>query len=286
MSWQRNQRWNYWGTKPKVQQSQKATKSGKESQFPGYDHAGSSLPSSSSKLDGEVGMKQALQALMKTNRLEVPEELKSMIEEPLGEVREQQKHLNNKRRAIQKLDRLKQARVSKIKKWENFKSDLAKHLKAEQEKYDKDMESLKESINQAQIEVDRIESGMPPTEEEELDIDSMLEDSTEQELRRQLLIAHQEAEKQRKTMEQMQETLQAYAHALKNETPAPGGTMPEVSSPQGVKEPKTKEALAKEKEARRKRMEAVEAAKRNNESLRERSPRRESQDSQDVNALG
>ena len=209
----------------------------------------------------------------------MPEEYKDFLMAPMEGVNEQQKHLNAKRKAIQKMERLKQAKQTKIKKWESFKTEMSKHLRTEQERYDKDMQDLEVAIAAAVKEAERIEQGLPEETQEELE--EMLEDQGEQELQRLLQEAREESRRNQEQIRLLQAQVQTYMQqAATPQPPAPDvGLSIET---QNVKTPVTAEDQAKAKAERRARMDRVERVERQlKEKERERSPRRDSQESLD-----
>ena len=278
MSWnprKANSQWNYW-PKQKAPKNKAGDPKAKKQGFPGYDAQYSSLPSSSStgSAGEESTAKQILQALLKSNNLQVPDEIKGLIDEPLEGVREQQRHLNVKRKAIQKLDKLRQAKIAKGKKWDSFKAELAKHLRQEQEKFERDIQDLDVAIVEAQKEVDRIEQGLPPEDEKEDDLEELLAEDSSSDAKQMLKEAQEINKRDQEQIQRLKAQLQAYTQSAAHPTgPAPDTGMEPNQSPQHVRPPKTKEQLAKEKAERRARIDKVETMQAQLGLDRERSPR-------------
>ena len=292
MSWRKQSQtsWNYWPAKQKSANARdgKPRKDAKDkkSAFPGYDAAagGSASSSSSGLQEEEFTAKKVLQALMKNNSLEMPEEYKTFLTEPMGEVKEQQKYLNAKRKAIQRVERLKQAKLTKVRKWDSFKIEMARHLRQEQERYDKDMQEIEAAIAAAMKEAERIEQGLPEEPKDE-DLESLLEDNGDADTKRQLQEAREEGKRNQEMIQQLQRQLQAYMQQENNPAgPNPGVNLGLMDSPQQIIKPKTPEEIAKEKNERRARIDRVEKMEqqlKEKDRERERSPRRDSQESLD-----
>ena len=163
MSWQQwdgqySKKWNLWPRTPK-KKVQQAQKDSTKSTFPPYESlaSSSSRSGSSGSMKPEEEMRKAMQTLVQANGLVVPDEVKQLIEEnPLEQVKSAQSFLNKKRRLIAKLERLRNAKASKAQAWQKYRELLAKSLKEEQERYEKDVEDLTKAIETTQMELDRV----------------------------------------------------------------------------------------------------------------------------------
>ena len=290
MSWKgRNaEKWNYWPKTPKKQgrQNQQGTGRGRQAkgtEIPGYDASQySSAPSApSSASQGESDLKKAMQSLVDANKLHIPDEMKALLEiDGMQAVKQEQQALNRKKKLVLKLERLKLAKTSKTQALARYKEDILKKLRSEQDRYEKEMEELEQSIQQTQLELDKMENGMSEDESEE-DLDKILQDPEK-------LKMAQELEDERKRNQQAQNQLLVLKEQIKTYQ-ANAGNVPfpeETATPDNAA---IKEAQKEEEEARRRRRERIKKVDNafKDADARERSPRRESQDSShDINELG
>ena len=274
-------KWDYWHKRqPKKPQPHGK---GKDGGLPGYD-AASSWPSSSSKgqtQEETPGINKALKALFKANNLVVPQELKEVLKDDgLEEIQEEQRSLNQKRKAITKIERLKKAKGQKQQQWETFKANLTKHLQQEREKYDKDMNELAEAIAKAEKALEDLENGVTPEKEQEMDL-SMLEEE-DQMLKIQLEESKRANVQYQMRLEQLEKQLQqAQAYTANQETttaPMPKENQYGPTSPQGIHKREEDQRARQERQARMRKVQQ-EMDKQEKERNRERSPRRESQES-------
>ena len=298
MSWNQQKKWGppspawkYWHQKPVKNQNTGKGKGKGGSVFPSYDTT-KPLPSSSSagqQEEKEVGVKKALSALLKANQLTIPEELLATLQEDgMEEIKQEQRSLNQRKRAYQKLERLKRAKGQKKQQWEIFRSDLHKHLNQEMEKYQKDLAEIDAAIAKAQKDIDAIESRQALEAESTEDLENLLEGDAE--IRSQLESAQKQNAEYEARLRQMSQQLQAYASSSTTPTPLPAEKEFGTSSPQQgqkmkeIQEEKDKKART-ERQARIKQVEDM--MKLQNPPDRERSPRRESQESHgDLGSLG
>ena len=201
-----------------------------------------------------------------------------MLEEnPMEEIKTAQNFLNKKRRLIAKMDRLRKAKAGKVQAWQRYRENMAKTLREEQEKYEKDIESLNKTIEITQQEIDSFGDG-PEEEMEEVDtLENMLQNPETVRLKAELANAQARQQEMCAAMRQMQEQMKEYQSKMTS-GPMPSGTA--ETTAEMVKEA-AKEA---ERIARLARMKKVEDQLYKD---RERSPRRESQDSsQGLHDLG
>ena len=277
MSWKgRGKAWNYWPHTPKKQQKNKGTgrgKSSKEPSIPGYDAV---LPSSSASgsTTGDSDLKRAMQSLVEANKLSIPDDLKALLEtNGLESVKQEQQVLNKRKKLLSKIERLKQGKVQRTQALARYKDEMIRKLRSEQERYDKEMEDIEQSIQSAQLELDKLENGLPEEEDEE-DLQTLLKDPEKEILTQQLEQERQRSQQAQEQLLALQRQLQTYKSTSTNVPYPENGDKLEI------------EVQDAEKRARKERMKKVEEAFAKNTD-RERSPRRDSQDSVgDMQSLG
>lgn len=185
--------------------------------LPGYDAV---VPSSSStstrdtKLDDQV--KLAMREVLQTNHLEVPEVLRDSLEPKMNEeVNLAQKHLNAKRKLIQKLERLQGAKEKKAASWTQFQEKLKEHLLAEKTRFETEQEELETAIKETRNELEKMKAtdvemgqgGKPPSEVEPSNLET--EENMDPEL-----LAKVNEEQQRLIADQVEMLRQAQAGQL------------------------------------------------------------------------
>ena len=250
--------------------------------FPSYDAADTSSLASSSTASGDL--KKAIQWLASSTTAEVPEEIKQILDDGgMQSLKDEQTSLNKRKKLAAKLERLKRARTQKQAQWAAYKEKMALRLREEQDKFDREQADLSKSIQETQNAIDRFgeEDEGPPEDPETFLQDPekiLLAKELEQAKNQNQQTMQQLAEMQRQQI-LMQQQIQAYAAATSSKTPM---VIPE--------EPAAAEAREAVKKARQERMRKVEDQMKL-DAARERSPRRESQnsdivDSQDMEKLG
>ena len=183
--------------------------------LPGYDAVAPSSSASTSK-DGKMDdqMKLAMRTMLQANRLEVPEALKELLEPKMTEeVNVAQRQLNAKRKLIQKLERLQNAKERKIQNWDKFQEQLKEHLAAERVKFDTDQDELEKAIKETQSEIDKLKNGdndmcppgLPP-------VDLELEKLAAEDTKCQGGMVPQMVEEQRKIMADQAEMIRQAQH--------------------------------------------------------------------------
>ena len=284
MSW--NQPWphNKWPLWPKTPQKTKQKTRGKDNvkalDFPSYDtfSASSSAPASSSAGD----LKKAVQWLASSTTTEVPDEIKQILDDGgMQEIKQEQQSLNKRKKLALKLERLKQAKATKVAQWTKYREKMALRLQEEKDKFEKDQADLDKSIAETQHAIDIFGEEEEPASAP--DPEMLLQDPEKIQLTKDLEQARQyqkhamaQMEEMKKQQAHMQQQLQAYAAAVSTNTP------PENE----MVDPSVAEAREAAKTARQERIRRVEDQMRK-DAQRERSPRRESQtDSQDFHTLG
>ena len=283
MAWQLpwNKKWNVWPKSPKVTRpTQKKAAKGKAPEFPDYDAMlGSSSASSGQSAD--LSMRQAVHSLLEANQLKVPDELKTYFQEgEMESLRSEQSVLNKKKKMAAKVDRLRNAKALKTRQWTSYKEELTKKFKKEQDKHEREQEELSAAIIEAQAALDRFTAGEEESENAPSeDLVTLLADPEKIQMAQDLEHAQRKEknameliQEQSRQMAQMQAQLQAYSSqsaAINLDPPAP-------TSPSNA----LSEVREQAKKDRRARMKLVEDTKQKIDGTdRERSPRRDSQES-------
>ena len=192
MAWGGRQ-WNgsYWkGTKAKPSPKRKVDKKKDKQQpkeaIPHYDAdcwvVGSSA-SSSKQSDGTAAgnmqdITKLLKSVVQAGKIELPPEAMKLLEDSTKEdgratFSAEQKTLNARRKAFNKVNRLKEAMSKKTERFAAYKQALKEQLATETERFEKDMAEIKENLAKAEADLARIEAGEPeevtPIEVETLD---------------------------------------------------------------------------------------------------------------------
>ena len=281
-SWRNTSPYSYWGGatrksrsnggngakgkskgKDKSAQDKKKNEDGHKdgNAFPAYDKmeipqtAAATVGTSSSSKDGQWAMQHVLQGLVEANPgLKLTPQLEQAIQgsksaEAKQDLYDQQKALNAKRKASQKLERMEQALQRKRFQMEAYREQIRQQLQAEMKRFAAETKDLEEAIAMQKEIVDRLEKGIVQEEDENMgifvDVQEQhslaallgLQDDKESEER----IAQLQKEKQEALMQaqQMQEKLNIMMAAA----PMPGlaGTSqsPQMPYPDGRKRPKT-----------------------------------------------
>ena len=158
------QQWSQGKSKDKREKDKaKGKGSAPATTLPAYDLQPWSSQAGSSKEDGAHKgdfWKAALQEIVNTNRLEVPDKLKEMMQDNVAStISKDQKLLNQKRKFLAKLDRLKKAEVKKTEQWTSFKQDLKEHLQKEQCRYERACRTPPKAQDETQVELDKLMGG-------------------------------------------------------------------------------------------------------------------------------
>ena len=281
--------WNLWGTPPKKKNEKKKEKDEDKSLFPGYD----SLRSSSSTQPSVEGMKSALKEAMKstTDKESAEGGLLKAVQQIVGanaedeekeELRSLQKDLNIRKKLVEKMSRLKKAKVEKARAWDTYKEELRRHYDQEHEKFKKDLTGIDAEIKNTADKIEELDAEAalrekPVPSMEGIDMDA----ATNMELREQLARAQQEQANTAKMLALLQTQFQAYTSSGAH------GPMPSEAA-----------ALPSPSDLRKRRLAQVERTGPAQPSQvptfriddeRERSPRRSEPpgpDSQDLDKLG
>ena len=266
-AWRGGQSYQYWGTSrrtPKQQQSsgakgknkgktkeekKKPEETAKENTMcPAYDDMAiptATSTASSSKVGGEDGPWQlALQGLVAANpSLTLPPELEAVMSgnkaaDAKKDLYDQQKSLNMKRKATQKLERMEQALRRKRFQMEAYREQLRQQLHMEMQRFSAETKDLEAEIEKQREVVARLEKGIVKEEDEHMeafvDVQDQpslamllgIQDDQETEER----IARLQREKQEAVMlaQKMNEKMRIMMAAQ----PMPGGAVPTGASPQ------------------------------------------------------
>ena len=176
MSWQGGQWRNYWKGAGRGQRKQRKEDKGKggsktKESIPQYDaDCWESAPSSSSSRTpdhvnpGLQDLTKILQTVVQAGGIELPPEAKQILEATAAEENRstftsEQRQLNARRKAFNKVQKLKEALTKKHEKFKMFRQALKEQLNVETERYDKDVTEIKDKIKQAESELARIEAG-------------------------------------------------------------------------------------------------------------------------------
>ena len=136
--------------------------------MPGYDSAlwSTSLSASSSTTpEPSVSeLTRVLKSIVETGQLKVPPEAAHLLasQEKLElkeEMQKEQRSLNAKRKAHNKVIRLKETLEGKKQKFQAYKMALKEQLAKETERFEQDMQSLKDAITEAEANLAKIERG-------------------------------------------------------------------------------------------------------------------------------
>lgn len=177
------QNWN--GNRGKDRKEQKDKSKGKglgghKPALPSYDSSSTpSLSSNTTKQEGNSKdhfWRSALQEIVEQNKLEMPDQLKDMLQEETSTdlstmLSQDQKLINQKRKLLGRVDRLKKAQERKKEQWQSFKLELKAHLTKEQGRFEQEMTEINSAIEETQLELDKLLKGETKEEVIELDQD-------------------------------------------------------------------------------------------------------------------
>ena len=185
MSWQGNGwRGGYWkgakgrSSKGKPGQDKKPAQDKEvKANIPQYDAdcwTGGSSASSSKPSEAQPGNLQDITKLLKTvvqaGKIDLPPEALAILEatdkeDTRASYSAEQKALNAKRKAFNRVQRLRDAITKKTEKFKSFRLAIREQLANETERFEKDMVDLKDNLQKAERELERIESGEIEMEE-------------------------------------------------------------------------------------------------------------------------
>ena len=150
------------------------TASAPKPSFPAYDSGGSSYASSGkANVSSEEMLKAALQEIVVKNQLAVPDQFKGLLKDNLAtSLTADQKVINQKRKLLSRLERLRGAQQRKAEQFENFKKELREHLAKEQSRFDKETLEITQALEETQSTLDRLLKGdVEDTMEESMEAD-------------------------------------------------------------------------------------------------------------------
>lgn len=142
--------------------------------LPAYDSGGSSYASSGkANVSSEEMLKAALQEIVVKNQLAVPDQFKELLKDDLAtSLTADQKMINQKRKLLSRLERLRGAQQRKADQFENFKKELRDHLAREQSRFDKETMEITQALEETQSTLDRLLKGdVEETMEESMEAD-------------------------------------------------------------------------------------------------------------------
>lgn len=252
MSWQGgNWRGGYWhGARrsPKQRPAKKDKDTGKKEQqqeaaIPGYDSTLWSSSASSSRpaptQPGVAELTRVLKTIVDAGQINLPPEAVQLLAtqetvEIREEMQKEQKTLNMRRKAHNKVLRLKEALDGKHRKFQAFKQALKEQLVSETERYEKDVKELTVTIEEAEKVVAQIDKGELPVnkdkmETETVEIEDLLDDEGREKARLHAQIldsekGKQEAEEKFIAVQQQLFAMQYQYQALAQTLSAPLGS--------------------------------------------------------------
>ncbi len=180
---------NSWDSTPAKQKGKghgKATQAAGSS-FPGYDSSQGASSATSSTMPGikDIDLKAMLSAVLEEHNMDVPKELQSYLQPPLGDqLSTDQKKLNAKRKLVTKLDRLGKAMTRKKDQWVAFRNQMKEHLAKEKARYEQELEEIQTAIATTQSQLDLMMAGVDPEpsnqmEGVEQELEEMLQEGKE-----------------------------------------------------------------------------------------------------------
>lgn len=234
-SWNNNWKGNYWGGRkkqPRTPQTKKKPEKPQEA-IPAYDSdkwaLSSSGPSSSAKSSQSTAspsvseLTKLLKTIVEAGKFELPEEAKTLLAaqadaEVKGDMQKEQKLLNAKRKAHNKLQRLKDAVDRKKEKFKVYKLALKEQLAKETERFENDLASINKAIAETELHLEQLENGMVGEKEihmepEEMELENLLE-STDGKEKANLHAKVALAEKEKQEMEDKYEAMNAQLIAM------------------------------------------------------------------------
>lgn len=184
--WHNNRGWGKGGKQPAPPKDKNKDKVA----LPSYD--GLSLSSSSTNAakptvekEKDMDLKNALKEFIAQNSFEVPAALKEFVQTDVGHsLKEDQRQLNQKRKLVQKVERLKAAQKKKEEQWSTFKQQVKEHVTKEKARYETECQEIAEALKATQLELDKAMTGeveIPAdmeTETADTDVDEIFKEDT------------------------------------------------------------------------------------------------------------
>ncbi|CAK9028646.1 unnamed protein product [Durusdinium trenchii] len=119
-------------------------------EFPAYSSSVQSSSSASTPSVDSQQIKEAVAAYLVEHGLQTSEEAAKVLENgPLTQIQAEQKSLNSRKKATQKLEKLKARLVAKKKAWLQFQERLDAHRKSQKEIYEAEVKELEKEIEAA-----------------------------------------------------------------------------------------------------------------------------------------
>ncbi len=261
MSWNSNWNGGYWGgakrspkkKKPKTQETDKAQQKDAKSTLPGYDSdkwlsPGALRSSSSSSQPSVMELTKVLRTIVDAGKIEIPQDAKHLLKEQENsetkeEFQREQRELNIRRKAHNKVLRLQGALDTKKEKFKAYKAALRDQLFKETERYEQDVAGLEKAIVEAKHNLERIEQGDlgdmkdAKADMEEIELDLLLDgEEGKEKAKLHAQLASSEKEKQEtqakfEALKNQMKTMEAHYQALVQTVGTPMGSM---RNPQGI----------------------------------------------------
>lgn len=174
--WQNNNMsWGPWSPQvPKSSRSRKRddkkdTKK-EEGLVKSYDSGSSAAGSQSSDSSStEVKFMQEFMAMIKENKMEVPERLQKFVQDdPKVALKEQQKALNKKRKLMNKIENKKKAIDADKLKWEKWVQDMKTEVQQQRSKFEENQKRLNSELEALIIEEKKLEAEDEAADMEEI----------------------------------------------------------------------------------------------------------------------
>ena len=278
-----------WPRAQKEQEKPQKKKSGKEDEpkLPGYKDFVSKEQGSSSSSSvvtaGDSHLRHLLKDVVETNNLRMSKEVAEAIApDPMEELKLKQKDLNDRRKLVQKLEKVKVAKNKREEAYKAFLAYMEQHRTQEEKIYEKEMGELLSEIKTLELAITEAK------DEGDMPVETL---TVEEELRRQLEDSQEAQRETHLQLMRLQQQFQAFALAQNAARPTEEA-MPSVSEEKALLAPLelTPAELAKKQREFRMRQIQLAAGKIGTDltvpkRLRSRSPKRESQeDSQELTA--
>ena len=216
--------------------------------------------SSSSRPSDSAGNLQDLTKVLKTvvqaGNIELPAEAMALLQsserdDTRAAFSSEQRMLNARRKAFNKVQRLKDAMSRRTEQFKSFRQAIKEQMATESERYERDMEDIKKNLKSAEIELEKIESGVVDEEmatatpgADEMDIFGAMDLVKEKDrLQAQLQMTQEANEAKEAKYLETQRSLQSQLHAMQQQmqmmmehgvvapTGTSGNALPAISPP-------------------------------------------------------
>ena len=278
-----------WPRAQKEQEKPQKKKSGKEDdpKLPGYKDFVSKEQGSSSSSSvvtaGDSHLRHLLKDVVETNNLRMSKEVAEAIApDPMEELKLKQKDLNDRRKLVQKLEKVKVAKSKREEAYKAFLAYMEQHRTEEEKTYEKEMGELLSEIKTLELAITEAK------EEGDMPVETL---TVEEELRRQLEDSQEAQRETHLQLMRLQQQFQACALAQSSKHSAEE-VLPNESKEVVLPSPSDPSPADLAKKQREFRMRQIQLAAGKfgtdlavPKRLRSRSPKRESQeDSQEFAA--